>query len=265
MGRTLAYAGQEPNTIDVGRVKMSAKPKRPETIENRWDILYRKYPEAYEEFSKVPRIPALDLATVFRVDGKVVVDVGAGTGNSTLPLATRAMKVIGVDPEESMLKIARRKLKQSGLKNVVFRKGTSDNMPVPDQSVDLVVAVTAAGMDVQQIQAFVKEAERVLVPGGSIMSLDIAPGWYGGDLAPIITNKSAYFRRKIARLEHDHSDTFAALGFKRRFFYQTQRFDSREHIISTYGFIFGKKAIEYLKANDKTTIKWKYVVHYKQV
>lgn len=66
--------------------------QKPETIENRWDILYRDYPEVYEAFSKVKRRPAKDLGKMLHIKGKVVVDVASGTGRSTFALARLAKK-----------------------------------------------------------------------------------------------------------------------------------------------------------------------------
>lgn len=239
--------------------------ERPETIENRWDILYRDYPEVYEEFAKVKRTPAVDLGKVFGVKGKTVVDVGAGTGTSTFAFAIGAKKVIGIEPEKAMLNIARQNLKSKKFPNVIFKQGSSGLMPLPDHSADLVVAVTAASLySTENITAFTYEAERVLAPGGKVMSLDIAKGWYGGELAlPVFGKPRLPAGTPDSQMQREQA--FLALDYRRRFFYQTQVYDSLEHIVSTYGFIFGKKAIYYLKANNITSIKWKYVIHYKQV
>lgn len=237
---------------------------RPETIDNQWDILYRDYPEVYEEFSNVKRVPPIDLARIFGVKGKIVVDVGTGTGKSAFFFAPTAKKVIGIEPETAMLKLARQNLKHVGFSNVIFRKGTAEQMPLPDKSADIITALTVASFySMDNITRFVQESERVLVTGGYIYSLDIAVGWYGGELAPVIYGRS----RRPTGIDYDQvrADAFTSLGFRRRFFYQWQYYDSVDHIVSTYGFIFGKKAIEYLKANKKTSIKWKTVLHYKQV
>ena len=103
--------------------------QKPETIENRWDILYRDYPEVYEAFCEVNGGPIRDFAKMLHVKNKTVVDVASWTGRSTFPLARYATKGIGIEPEEAMLKIARQSLKQNGIKNVSFRKGTSDHIP----------------------------------------------------------------------------------------------------------------------------------------
>src|SRR5688572_3995739 len=68
---------------------VSAMKTYPETIEHRWDILYRDYPEIYDEFSSFPYTP-LDVDIVnrtFPLAGKIVVDCGSGNGKSTFSLA----------------------------------------------------------------------------------------------------------------------------------------------------------------------------------
>jgi ubiquinone/menaquinone biosynthesis C-methylase UbiE len=235
---------------------------KPETIENRWDILYRDYPEVYEAFARVKATPTRDFGKMLSVKGKTVVDVACGTGRSTFAFAPRALKVIGVEPEAAMLKIARDNLKSTRFKNVIFKKGASDNIPVPDKSVDIVVAVTSASFfSAENIQRYVKEAERVLVSNGSIYSIDIPPGWYGGELALVILGPSR--RQKGIDYDFIRDETFRTLGFKYKDFYTFRKYDSLEHVISTYGFIFGKKVIEYLKENNKTTIKWKNRIYHK--
>jgi ubiquinone/menaquinone biosynthesis C-methylase UbiE len=230
--------------------------QKPETIENRWDLLYRDYPEVYEAFSQVKRQPLKDLGKMLHVKDKIVVDVAAGTGNSTFMLARYAKKVIGVEPEPAMINMARQKLKTSGLDNVIFKKGTAEHIPLPDSSVEVVTALTSASFySEDNIKRFVIEAERVTRKNGFIYSLDVAPGWYGGNIAAIIWGPSR--RQRVDDPDYLRDEVFTTLGFKHKDFYTFQEFNSLKHIISTYGFIFGKKVIEYIKAYNITTIKWK--------
>ncbi|MBE0696622.1 MAG: methyltransferase domain-containing protein, partial [Anaerolineaceae bacterium] len=81
---------------------------RPVSIENRWDILYRDFPEVYDAFSSTPYRPTVyeELARLIDLRGMVIADVGAGTGRSTLALARDAREVIGIDLEPAMLRLA---------------------------------------------------------------------------------------------------------------------------------------------------------------
>ena len=238
--------------------------ERPETIENRWDILYRDYPDVYEEFASVPYLGRgwFDVAQeLFELSGKVLADIGSGSGKSAFVLARVAKRVVGIEPEDAMREIAIRNAADKGIENVEFRRGAAEHVPLDDGSVDGVTAITLASLHSRgNVVAFAEEAERVVKKGGFILAVNIAPGWYGGDMAPVILGESR-------EMETDQvcDSTLEELGFSYCDFRQTQDYGSVERIVRTYGFIFGRDAIEYLKEHDKTTIEWTCRVRYKAV
>ena len=235
-----------------------------ESIENDWDALFRDYPEIYDEFASVEMRPPIVAAinAHFPLQGKVVLDVGCGTGRPTLKIAEYASSVIGVEPERSMRDVAVGRARERAITNVEFLAGRAEDLPLPDHSVDMVVAVTMQTLhNEENIKRFAQEAERVVKPGGSIVSLNITPTWYGGELGPIIYGKP---RRLILLPDEEERDKwFGEMGFRHRDFDCFHHYGSVEKAIRTYGFIFGKKAIDYIKENEKTVIKFRYRVHYK--
>ena len=60
-------------------------------------------------------------------------------------------------------------------------------------------------------------------------------------------------------------EVLANCGFDFEDLYQDQEYGSIEKIVRTYGFIFGKKVINYLKEHNKTNVKWKLRIRYKRV
>jgi ubiquinone/menaquinone biosynthesis C-methylase UbiE len=98
----------------------------PATIEHRWDILYRDYPEIYDAFSSFPYDPRwVDVVNrAFPLAGKIVVDTGSGTGKSSSALAEYAARVIGVEPEAAMRTVAEHALAERRLDNVEFLEGS---------------------------------------------------------------------------------------------------------------------------------------------
>jgi ubiquinone/menaquinone biosynthesis C-methylase UbiE len=224
---------------------------RPESIENRWDILYRDYPEVYEAFSKVPYHPTIyeQLPAIIDLRGKCLVDVGAGTGSSSLALARYAGQVIGLESEPAMLRQAQ------GGTAVRFLNGDALALPLADDSVDLVTGITLALYPPQQYRAFIREGLRVAK--GPVVYVGIAPGWYGGDLHDVIEGveivEDAVDRIFIDEFQFAYQDIFS-----------DQDYGTVEQVVSIYGFIFGKKAIEYLKREKKTVIRWKFRVYWRE-
>lgn len=230
---------------------------RPESIENRWDILYRDYPEVYEAFSNTPYHPTIyeQLSGIIDLHGKRIADVGAGTGSSSLALARYVRQVIGIEREAAMLRQAREKVQGIEAQRITFLSGDALALPLADNSVDLVTGITLALYPPEQYRDFIREGLRVAK--GPVVYLGIPPGGYGGDLYEVIED----VEKVDDEVDHIFIEEF-------RFAYQdifsNQEYGTVEHIVSTYGFIFGKKAIEYLKRENKTAIRWKFRVYWRE-
>ncbi len=233
---------------------------RPETIENRWDILYRDYSDVYDEWARTLEKPTAIEAILehFHLKGKTLADVGSGTGTSTFNLAEHAVNVIGVEPVKSMRDVAEKSAKEQGIQNVKFVEGTSENVPLADNSVDIVICITGAAKDFTQ---FARESERITRTGGLVIRVDVAPGWYGGELCPIIFDKP----RNENPVEGSRDDVLANLGFEYLDFFSDQFYSSVDKAIETYGFVHGKRAIDHIRENNKTVIRWKWRIRYKKV
>lgn len=63
-------------------------------------------------------------------------------------------------------------------------------------SVDAAVGITLAGGDVSKVAA---EMERVVRPGGLVLRVNVAPGWYGGELGPVISGKPYHDPLEVPR------------------------------------------------------------------
>ena len=235
-----------------------ADKQRPESLEGRWDILYRDYPEVYEEWGKIEKQP--DLVALlngrFCFEGKEIADIGSGAGASTIQLARYADSVVGVEIEQSMNALALSKAQAAGVGNVQFKLGDAERIPLEDGSVDVAIAVTLAGGDVRKVAA---EMERVVRPGGLVLRADVAPGWYGGELNPVITGRP---RDETAR-KGSRDEILPLLGYSVMDFFLDQDYGTVEKAAATYGFIHGKATIDYIRANRVTSIRWKARVHYK--
>ena len=101
-----------------------------------------------------------------------IADIGAGEGTLSLLLAQRAEHVIGIDNSEKMVDYAKSVAQRSGLKNIEFRLGDLEEVPLPDASVDLALFSQSLHHALHPQKA-VHEASRILKPGGRIVILDL--------------------------------------------------------------------------------------------
>jgi ubiquinone/menaquinone biosynthesis C-methylase UbiE/DNA-binding transcriptional ArsR family regulator len=103
----------------------------------------------------------------------VIADLGAGEGAFSLLLAQRAKRVIAVDTSAKMVEFGRQQAKRQSVKNVDYRLGDMEEVPIEDGSVDLVFFSQSLHHALHPERA-VAEAWRILKPGGRIAILDLA-------------------------------------------------------------------------------------------
>lgn len=101
-----------------------------------------------------------------------VADLGCGTGAFTLELARSGARVIGVDQSAAMLRLARRATRDHA--NVELRQAGLEALPIPDRTCDLALLVLALSY-VSEVEPVVRQAHRILVPGGRLLVVDAYP------------------------------------------------------------------------------------------
>jgi SAM-dependent methyltransferase len=147
--------------------------------------------------------------------GEVVLDLGSGGGIDCFLAAKKVGpegRVIGLDMTPDMIKLARRNAKKIGATNVDFRYGEMEEMPLPAESVDVVISNCVINLSPDNGAVF-REAYRVLRPGGRLSVSDMV---VDGELPPPIRDSLNAWAGCIAGAldEAVYLDKIRAAGFE---------------------------------------------------
>ena len=146
--------------------------------------------------------------------GETVLDLGSGGGIDVLLSARRvgpAGKAYGLDMTDDMLALARENQRQAGVENVEFLKGEIENIPLPDNSVDVVISNCVINLSADKARVL-REAFRVLKPGGRFAVSDVVAR---GEVPELVRKSMALWVGCIAGAleEHDYIAKLAKAGF----------------------------------------------------
>lgn len=128
-------------------------------------IVYNKSPETYDRL-EFHNWDFAELTNITALDGKVVVDVGAGTRRVALEAALTAATVFAVEPVTRLRQFIRDKAAACGRRNIRVINGFGHDVPLPDEFADVVVTSHALGWRLEDELA---EFERVAAPDGYII------------------------------------------------------------------------------------------------
>jgi SAM-dependent methyltransferase len=146
--------------------------------------------------------------------GQTVLDLGSGGGIDVLLSAKRvgpAGKAYGLDMTDEMLALARENQRKAGATNVEFLKGTIEAIPLPDNSVDVIISNCVINLSSDK-DAVLREAFRVLKPGGRFAVSDVV---VRGDVPSDIRRSMELWVGCIAGAleEQDYAAKLRAAGF----------------------------------------------------
>jgi arsenite methyltransferase len=147
--------------------------------------------------------------------GETVLDLGSGGGIDVLLSARRvgpAGKAYGLDMTDEMLALANENKRKAGAENVEFLKGEIENIPLPDNSVDVIISNCVINLSGNKDRVL-KEAFRVLKPGGRFAVSDVVTR---GQMLPEIRKSVLLWVGCVAGAleENEYKGKLAAAGFE---------------------------------------------------
>jgi arsenite methyltransferase len=147
--------------------------------------------------------------------GETVLDLGSGGGIDVLLSAKRVGptgKAYGLDMTDEMLALANENKRKAGIENVEFLKGEIERIPLPDNSVDVIISNCVINLSPDK-DGVLQEAFRVLKPGGRFAVSDVVTR---GEILPEIRKSVLLWVGCIAGAleETDYRNKLAAAGFE---------------------------------------------------
>jgi arsenite methyltransferase len=147
--------------------------------------------------------------------GEIVLDLGSGGGIDVLLSAKRVGptgKAYGLDMTGEMLALANENKRKSGITNVEFLRGEIENIPLPDNSVDVIISNCVINLSADKDKVL-REAFRVLKPGGRFAVSDVVTR---GEMLPEIRKSVLLWVGCIAGAleENEYRSKLAAAGFE---------------------------------------------------
>jgi SAM-dependent methyltransferase len=146
--------------------------------------------------------------------GETVLDLGSGGGIDVLLSARRVGptgKAYGLDMTDEMLALARENQRKAGVSNVEFLKGEIENIPLPDNSVDVIISNCVINLSADKDKVM-REAFRVLKPGGRFAVSDVV---VRGEVPQVIRRSIELWIGCVAGAleEQEYRGKLAAAGF----------------------------------------------------
>jgi SAM-dependent methyltransferase len=147
--------------------------------------------------------------------GETVLDLGSGGGIDVLLSARRVGptgKAYGLDMTDEMLALANQNKRKAGAENVEFLKGEIESIPLPDNTVDVIISNCVINLSADKDRVL-REAFRVLKPGGRLAVSDVVTR---GEMAPEVRQNVLAWVGCIAGAleENDYRGKLSAAGFE---------------------------------------------------
>lgn len=238
------------------------------TVDNYWDR-YHLVPflDVYDRFALSSVSAVDDIQVNYGFSGKRVLDIGGGTGKSAFRIAKYANSVVSIEPLTTFLSFAIRKQKQMGITNVQFIKGIGEDLSqFEDGEFDCAVSVHSFPIIQENTErgrkscdALVEGCLRVVKPGGYIALVSKTPGWLKDHEVGGINSFPD------PNTKGPNEELLEPLGFTCRDVRVIIDYGTVEEALATWGFIYGKDAINYIIDRQVSKLSWSMRIFHRKV
>jgi SAM-dependent methyltransferase len=198
------------------------------------------------------RIPAA-MQAAGPIEGRILLDVGAGVGDRTILYARLAEHVYALEPDPKALPILRGRIKSSGASNVTVLPAGAEAIPLEEDSVDVAYATWTYFFGPGS-EPGLGEVERVVRPGGDIVVVQN----YGHDeLSQLWTPEEAECEEWPA--------WFAEHGFACEIVETEWRFQAAEEAKAVLGFLWGEGAEAPVRESGRVEFGYKVAVYHRKI
>lgn len=198
------------------------------------------------------RIPAA-MQALAPIEGRVMLDVGAGIGDRTILYAHLAAHVYALEPDATAQPILRGRVKSSGASNVTLVPAGAESIPLADNCVDVAYATWAYFFGPGS-EPGLQEVERVVRPGGDFVVVQN----YGHD------ELSRFWTAQEAECE-SWPPWFAQHGFACQVVDTVWRFRNRDEALAVLDFLWGEHARAYVLDNDRLEFGYRVAIYHQRL
>jgi ubiquinone/menaquinone biosynthesis C-methylase UbiE len=231
-----------------------------------FDWLSSRFPDLYHAFALSTVGLINKLHTLIDFSGMHVLDVGAGTGRSSIELSKKANMVQSTDVYRSVIEFGKNEIQRLGIQNIEYAVGDRDNLPFQDGTFDAVVFSWA--------EANHKEAYRVLKNNGYLVQMASIPEALCGEITDLLNETHQNDRRMFLpdhpdELEQIDNSAYSGIPLVdsiavHRFTYLS-KYESYKELASIAGRLYGPKAKHYFTERKQDTFSWRLEIKIGQV
>ncbi|HVE91446.1 MAG TPA: class I SAM-dependent methyltransferase [Actinomycetota bacterium] len=221
-----------------------------------FDWLSSRHPDLYHSFALSTVGLIEELHRLVDLSGLVVVDVGAGTGRSSVGVAAKAGRVLAVDRFPSVVEFGRGVARTAGAEIVQYAVADRAALPVRDSSCDVVMTAWA--------ESDLLEAHRALRPEGLLILMGANPRALSGELSAVLETGDApteWFLPRCPPSDEEIEDPGwpvpLSCPLRVRDFTYVADYGTVDECAAIIGRIFGPQAESYIQTRAQSTLAWR--------